>query len=845
MQIPKNPWQGTNENALKILETSSNGLSQIEAQKRLFKFGPNSISRHSPIPFLQIFFDQFIDLLVAMLVFASVLSFVLGDFKNGVIIGLIVLLNATIGFAQEYKAEKILKALSKLLPENVKVKREGKEIELSAKYLVPGDIVIIDEGDKVPADMRILESYELKVDEQVLTGEANGQDKMSKTYQDGNLALHERQNLLFMGTTVTCGEALGLVTATGFKTEFGKIATKTIEIQKEHSPLQQKTAQLAKKIALLAACLMLVLIVYHYFVNGNIVDALIFSVAIAAALVPEGLPATVSIALSAGARNLADHKALIKNLVSVETLGSTTVICTDKTGTITTGKMTVKEIWSFPHLKINSDELQKLILRVAILCNDAEVESDTEVGDPIEIALLKWAKDRGYDGQEFRKNFLKINEIPFNARRRFMSVTYKEGSYQFNCQKGAPEVIMAKCRLSQTDEAQINEKINAFASLGYRVLAFSYNEIFLGLVAIFDPPRLEVKDAIAKCRAGDIRVLMITGDNATTAKSIGMMVGIIDTPEVDIIDGKILDTLSDLQLRNKIHSVNIFARILPEQKFRIVDQLMKMGETVAVTGDGVNDAPALKRADIGIAMGITGTDVSKEAADMILLDDNFATIVQAVREGRNIFDNIKKFLFFIFTHNFGELLIVLLGFILGLPLTMLPVQILAVDLGTDVLPSMAFIAEKGSDVMKTKPRDKKVQLLRTSSLWHLSLLGTIIGIGAIINFIAVLKTTGNYAAATTVSFTTLAICQFFNAFMARTPQKSVFSYPFFSNKYLFGAILISLGLLLAIIYTQTFNNLLNTSPFPLYFWLRILLVGIIFVATEEIYKMIKKRYTAE
>ncbi|AKM82459.1 TPA: ATPase [Candidatus Berkelbacteria bacterium] len=843
MEIPKNPWQGTSDDLLKKLATNRGGLTDLEAQKRLLENGPNSISRQTPIPLLKIFLDQFLDLLVLMLIFACVLSFMLGDLRNGVVIGLIVVLNAIIGFVQEYKAEKILKALVKLLPEKVKVKRNGEEKEISAEYLALGDIVVINEGDKIPADIRVIESYELRINEQILTGEVNPQNKEAKDYKDGNLLITERLNLLFAGTNAADGEAIGVVVATGRATEFGKIAQKTMQINKEHSPLQEKTRQVAKKIAIFAAIWMIVLIFYHfYFVSSKIVDALIFAVVVAAALVPEGLPATVSVALSFGARNLARNKALIKNLVSVETLGSTTVICTDKTGTLTTGKMTVREVWEFANPEINPAEKKQLIRQVAILCNDAEVETDNAVGDPTEIALLEWAKKEGVDVAEYRKKYLKIDELPFNSRRRFMSTTYNLNGNKFNCVKGAPEIIAEKCHLNDEEKSQINKKMEEYASEGYRVLALAYNHIFLGLVSIFDPPRPEVKEAIENCKKGGIRVIMVTGDNPLTAASIGKITGITYDSFPEVIDGKSLSKMSDLELRQKLHHVNIFARILPEQKFRIVDNLMSMGEIVAATGDGVNDAPALKKADIGIAMGITGTDVSKQAADLILLDDNFATIVKAVVEGRVIFDNVKRFLFYIFTHNFGELMIVALGIFFGLPLTMLPVQILAVDLGTDILPSMSFIAEKEENVMSSKPRSKSVQLLNLESFIHLSLLGTVVGFGAIWNFTSVLNTTGNYAAATTVSLSTLAVAQAFNAFLARCPHVSIFKYSFWSNKYLIGSVLISLIILLLIVYTEPLNNFILTSPFPAVYWLRILLVGIVFLIVEELYKLIKKKH---
>lgn len=836
------PWQGTTEEVLKNLETSKEGLADFEAQKRLFHFGTNTILRQAPIPYLQIFFDQFIDLLVLLLIFAALLSFLLGETRNGVIISIIVLINAIIGFSQEFKAERILRALAKYLPTLVKVKRIGQEKQINAHYLVPGDMVILGEGDKVPADIRLLESYDLKTNDQALTGEAKPQNKEAKNYDSNNLSLVEVENSLFMGTVVTEGEALGVVTATGLSTEFGKIAQRTTTIDKSLSPLQQKTHRMAKRIAILAGLIVIGLVIYKYFASHDILDALIFSVAVAAALVPEGLPATISVALSLGARNLARRKALVRNLVSVETLGSVTVICTDKTGTLTTGQMEVKEIWDDLNPEIRKEEKEKLINEVFVLCSDAQINKDQEFGDPMELALLRWVDEQGINIEKMRHRFQKIDEIPFNSKRRFMSVTYRHNGREATYLKGAPEIIVDKCHLDEKEQNKIMAKFKEYAQEGFRVLALACNEIFLGLVAIFDPPRGEVRQALENCHQGNIRVIMITGDNALTAQSIAKMVGIIHQGSVHpIIEGENLDSMTDIELRSLLQKEPIFARTLPEQKYRIVDNLMKMGEIVAVTGDGVNDAPALKRADIGIAMGKAGTDVSREAADMVLLDDNFATIVQAIREGRAIFDNIKKFLFYIFSSNFGELLTVLIGMILGLPLPITAVEILSVDLGTDVLPSMSLIGEPSEgDVMKTKPRSKEVQLLTGESFFHLTLIGLIMGVGAVWNFIAVRNLNSSYQAATTASLATLVVAQGFNVFLSRCPNTTIFRYPFWKNKWLVLSVASSLILIFLMTYLDFFHRYILTGSFPLTIWSRIFIVGLILLAVEEIYKQIRK-----
>lgn len=838
MEILEKPWQGTSDELISKLESSKDGLSDLEAEKRLLKLGTNTITQKTPIPFLHIFFGQFTDLLVVMLIVASLLSFILGDSRNGIIIAIIVLINAIIGFSQEYKAQKILKALKNLLPENVKIKRGGEEKEIPSIYLVPGDLVILGEGDKVPADIRLLESYNLKVDEKTLTGEAKPQGKEINSGENTKL-LSDVSNTLFMGTVVTSGEALGLITATGINTEFGKIAVKTTEIDKSLSPLQEKTARMSKRVALLAVFIVIFLVVYKYFIGRDVLDALIFSIAVAAALVPEGLPATISVALSLGARNLARKNALVRNLVSVETLGSVTVICTDKTGTLTTGQMTVKELWQPDFIK----EDKNLLFETMVLCSDAVINKKGDFGDPTELALLKWAKEKGADIEKIRSSYRKVDEIPFSSKIKFMSVTFLKNEEKTFYLKGAPEVILKKCKLSQEEQNQIKYKFQKMAENGYRVLALAVNDIFLGLIAIYDPPRAEVKQSISECHNGGIKTIMITGDNALTAVAIGKEVGIIKNENYRIVEGLEIDRISDTELKNILLDYPVFSRVLPEHKYRIVENLMHMGEIVAVTGDGVNDAPALKRADIGIAMGKNGTDVSRESADMVLLDDNFATIVEAVKEGRAIFDNIKKFLFYIFSSNFGELLTVIIGLLLGMPLPITALEILSVDLGTDVLPSMALIFEPPeSNIMKTKPRSKEVQLLTGESFLHLTLIGLIMGLGAILNFKYVENLAGSYQAATTAALATLVVMQAFNVFLSRCGVTSIFKYHFFKNTYLFLAEIFSFALILAIIYTGALNKFIITAAFPLDTWLRIFLSGLILLIIEEIYKSFKRKY---
>ncbi|OGD56136.1 hypothetical protein A2V71_00090 [Candidatus Berkelbacteria bacterium RBG_13_40_8] len=834
-------WKVPIEEVFSELKSNKEGLSDFEVDKRLLHFGYNSIKAGSSFSFIGHLLKQLGDFLILLLIFASVLSFLLGDSRNGIIIAVIVVFNIIIGFSQEYRAQKILKALNKLLPQMVRVKRGNTEKLVHASSLVPGDIVTLAQGDKVPADIRLIESYDLRVDEKMLTGESKPQIKNASFSSVKELPLTEIKNILYMGTIISSGEALGIVIGTGHNTEFGKIAQKTTQIEKKLSPLQEKTAQMSKRIAILAVFIIIGLVVYKYFVDRDILDAFIFSIAVAAALVPEGLPATIAIALSIGARNLAKKKALARNLVSVETLGSVTIICTDKTGTLTTGQMRVNDVWFEPNLEISNEEKKRLFYEALVLCNDAQIEKNT-LGDPMEIALLEWAEKNGYSISQIKKKYEKVKDMPFNSKIRYMSTTFRDGGKTFSYLKGAPEVLMEICHLTEKERQIISKKFSEFAEKGFRVLAVAYNNLFLGLVSIYDPPREEARQAISKCREGHIRIIMITGDNPLTAATIAKMTGITFEHSPQMVLGEAIEKMSDTQLRNVLLGEPIFARALPEHKYRIVDNLIKMGEVVAVTGDGVNDAPALKHSDIGVAMGVSGTDVSREAADMVLLDDNFATIVVAVEEGRAIYDNIKKFLFFILSHNFGELLIILIGMILGLPLPLLAVQILAIDLGTDALPSLALIFEPPEkNVIKTKPRSNEVALLNKEGFFHLVLIGLIIGFGGIWNFSEVLKQAG-YVAATTSSLITIVISQITFSFAARCPNTSIFRYPFWKNRYLIYAALFGLILILSIVYLKIFNEWILTSPVGISVWLRAFVAAFVLLIFEEVYKLIKKNY---
>lgn len=898
------------EDALKLLETNLNGLSEKEAENRLRKFGLNEISEVKGEPIWKKILSQFTHFFAILLWVAAILSLIAKMPELTVAIIVVILINGVFSFWQEYKAEKAAEELKKLLPYQVKVLRDGEVKQIDAKYVVPGDIVLIAEGDRIPADLRLIEASDLQVDASVLTGESKPVRKEAGKFLLGEEPIINAKNLCFAGTNVVSGSGRGLVYATGMNTEFGKIAALTQTIEKEMSPLQKELIFVTRVIAAIAVFMGVVFFFLGILFAGlPRFDAFIFAIGIIVANVPEGLLPTVTLALALAVQKMASENALVKKLSSIETLGSCNVICTDKTGTLTKNEMTVKKIWVGEELEVTGagyepqgellfpeyadEESKKSLLEnikwlglISALCNNSKLKETDKgfsvIGDPTEGALLVLSKKIELDGQE--ENYSRLREIPFTSARKRMTVIVKSPEkkiYAFT--KGAPEVVLERCKfiilgskvikLDEETKRKVIEQVEEYSNQAFRVMGFAFKEIeatkniytlepeeieselcFVGLVAMYDPPRPEVEEAVKKCREAGIRVIMITGDHGLTALAVAKKIGIADdqTPQ---INGPDLDRYSNEELKNILKQKScIFARVTPEHKLQIVSLLKELDEIVAVTGDGVNDAPALKRADIGVAMGITGTDVAKEAADMILLDDNFATIVKAIEEGRAVFDNIRRFITYIFASNIPEivpyLVFVLSGGKIPLPLTVL--QILAVDVGTDLVPALALGTEPPEkDVMKRPPR-KRTERLLTPAIFARAygFLGIIEAIACMTSFFYAYVRSGwsiglplassgiTYLKARTMCLASIITSQVGNGFACRTTKESIFSKGFLTNRFYLVGIMVELVLINIFIYVSFFQKLFGHTPLDLKDWLFLIIWPPILLLADEARKAI-------
>lgn len=874
------------DDVLKALKTTNKGLSTGEVAKRLKEYGLNQLQEGKKETPLQIFLNEFKDFLIWMLIAAAILAVILPvlenggrglsvkDFFNAIIIAAILVINAIIGFIQEYRAEKAIEALKKMTALKAHVLRDGKKQEVEVASLVPGDIIFIGAGSKVPADARLIEAVNLEIQEAALTGESFPVAKNTEKLAE-KTALADRKNMVFSGTIVTKGRGKGVVVETGMRTEFGKIAAMLQNVEKDETPLQKHLRKFGKQLGILILIIAAVVFIAGLSFNlAEIAEMLLFSISLAVAAVPEGLPAVVTIALAIGIQRMAKRHALMRRLPTVETLGSTSVICSDKTGTLTRNEMTVKKIF------VNNTEVDvsgrgyslegkfskqtnmKMLLACGALCNDAERLQDEEYprrrdrfqGDPTEIALVVSAAKAGLDQKTLQRKNPRIYEIPFSSERKMMSTVHNFGKKKIMFTKGAPEVLLKTCskimingkvkKLSVKDRKTILQKNSEFAKKSLRVLGFAYKEIkgrpvekdlvFLGLQGMIDPPREEAKEAIKVCNEAGIRVIMITGDNKETALAVAHELGL----KGKAITGEELDKKG---VSKVIDEVSIYARVSPEHKLKIVDALKKQNHVVAMTGDGVNDAPALKKADIGIAMGITGTDVSKEASDMVLTDDNFKSIVNAVEEGRGIFDNIKKFVYFLLSSNLSEVLVILFAIIigpfLGAPLPLMAVQILWINIATDGLPALALSVEpREREIMKRKPA--KEDVLDKRSMIRMAYAGLIMTVGTLYLFFTSFKNNGAVYAQT-VAFTTLVIYELFNSFNARS-HKSVFKAGLFRNKWLIGAVILSFILQVVIVQIPFIGQAFKTTPLPLMQWLIIIAFASSVFIFDEIVKVFWK-----
>lgn len=813
------------------LATDKNGITDFEAMLRLKKFGFNRLKNIKKTKLIVKFLSQFKDVMVIILAAAALLAIFMGEPRDAMIILIIILINASIGFIQEFKAERILSAFSQHLSSFSKVIRNNKLKKILSSEIVPGDILFLEAGDAVPADARLIESFDLRVNEFSLTGESLPRSKfVCDIKKDKPLA--DIANTIFMGTSIVDGEGKAIVVKTGMNTEFGKIAKQVQSVKEELTPLQKQLVHIGRTTIKIALIIVVSTLLLFYFLGKTPKESLLFAIAAAVAVVPEGLPAATSIALSLGAQRMLKEKALVKKLLHVESLGSVTTICTDKTGTLTTGEMTVVKTILYNNIS------EDLLLKVLTFCNNAQVEQN--IGDPLEVALLKYVESKNIDVETIRKTNPQVFEIPFSSNKKMMTTICRQGKNNYAYVKGASAEIIRKSKLSNDQKEKITADHDALASSGLKVLALAFRDLaarndfknfeieqdleFVGLVGLEDPPREGVSEAIRLCKQAQIKVLMVTGDNGLTAQAIASQIGLIaDSDPIQVITGEKLHQMDDETLKRVLKGEVIFARIDPNQKLRIVKNLQEMKEIVAVTGDGVNDAPALVKADIGVAMGGVGTEVSKQAADMILLDDHFGTIIKAIKEGRRIFDNVKKFVFYVFSSNSGELFVALFGVLAGLPLPLLAIQILAIDLGTDVFPSLALgVEEAEQGIMKQPPRSKTNRVMDISMLVRLLAVGLTMAILGLIIYVFTLYQGGwrygqvlaenstLYFRATAAVYLTLVFCQVANAFSARTGKLSRKN--LFTNKWLIFGEIVSFSMLFAIFYWPPLQRVFKVLP---------------------------------
>ena len=864
------------------LVTSEKGLSEYEAKKRLHEYGFNEIKEVRRDSLYRKFISQFTHFLAILLWVASGLCF-LSEYLNpgegmlslGLAILGVIFINAIFTFIQEYRAEKAIEELKKLLPYYVKVIREGLLKEIPAREVVPGDVFLIAEGDRVPADARLIEANRLMVNNAPLTGESDSKIRNHQPFEGDSL---ESPNIVFAGTLVVSGSGKAVVFATGMSTEFGKIAHLTSGIEAGLSPLQREIIKVTRIVSFIAVVLGVMFFVIGTFIGKTFWHSFIFAIGIIIANVPEGLLPTVTISLAMGSQRMAKRKALIKTLTSVETLGSVTVICTDKTGTLTQNKMEVKKKWTLD----NEVTSIKWLMRIGYLCNNASFDNGNYKGDPTEAAILKIARE-DFKGEDIIAE--RIYEIPFDSDRKRMTTINIIDDGKFVLTKGALETVLPICnsifeergirKITEEDKASLQKVYHSFMEEGLRVIAFAFKRVsgdfdrikvkdeniesdlvFVGIMGLEDPPRPEVYEAIRKCREAGINVIMLTGDASKTAIAIGKQIGLISENPV-VLEGKEVDSMDDDILRSYLTSREIiFARMSPRHKLRIVSILKDIGERVAVTGDGVNDAPALRKADIGIAMGIAGTDVAKEASDMIILDDNFATIVNAIEEGRAVYENIRKFISYIFASNIPEIVPYIAYVIFKIPLPLTIIQILAIDLGTDMFPALALGSERPSEeLMKQPPRSPDERLLNLKILFRsYLLLGPIEALAGLYGFFYVLKT-GNwhwgdmlasnnilYIQATTACLGAIIITQIGNVFACRSFKESIFKIGFLSNKLILIGILIEIVISVFIIYHPLGNKIFGTAPLGLKTWVILLPFGVLLLIAEEIRKIITNRY---
>ncbi len=872
------------------LQSSEKGISDSDAKTRLQKYGHNEIKEGKKITPFEIFLNQFKSIVVWILIFATAISAVLGEYIDTIVILVIIIFISILGFIQEYKAERAIEALKKLASLKSTVIRDGQKKEVDSKDLVPGDIILLETGNKVPADARLIEVVNLQTQEAALTGESQPVKKNTGEVEEKS-ALADRKNMVFSGTIVVSGRCRAIVTGTGMQTEIGKIAKMIEDVKPEPTPLQKKMDKLGQqlgRIVLIIAAVIFAVEIFEnqaarqslfsldfvgFFINSK--DLLILAVAVAVAAIPEGLPAIVTIALALGTQRMLKRNALIRRLPSVETLGSTTVICTDKTGTLTANQMTVKRMFAngkiievtgvgydpkgeflFKNKPVKTEEIERILV-IGAVNNNSELREGKVIGDPTEGCLIVSAEKAGLKKSDLDREFPRIDEIEFTSERKMMTTMHRHHGNKVAYVKGAPEVVLKLCnyieidgkakKLTEEDKKEILEINKEFGDDALRVLAFAYktlvdtnpekNLIFAGLQGMIDPPRDEVKTAVEKCSRAGVKVVMITGDNEITARAIGNGIGLSGKA----VTGAQLDEMTNLE--EVVEEISIFARVNPEHKIKIVDALKKKGHIVAMTGDGVNDAPALKRADIGIAMGITGTDVAKEASSMILTDDNFASIVNAVEEGRGTYDNIRKYVAFLLSGNIAEVLIIFFGIIIGLPLPMTATQVLLINLVTDGLPALALSADPFEpNAMTRKPRKPEEPIYKDLNpfiiYYPAALTITALAVfswfyfGGGKNPEAILR-------AQTATFMTVGMFELYQSLSSRSTIYPSFKIGIFKNKFLVMAFLSSFAVIATSIFIPAVGKYLDMSPLTISQFGFIMVISLLGSAIIEINKYLK------
>ena len=822
---------------LREFQTTEKGLSDNEVRNRKDIFGDNALKEKKRKGILKVFFNQFKDLLVGILIVAGIISIITDNVESTLVIFIVILLNAILGTVQYFKAEQSLEALKSLTAAKCKVIRNGIKQEILSKDIVPGDILFLEAGDLIAADGRIIENHSLQVNESSLTGESLAVEKNAEVLSDDEIPLSDRKNMVFGGTLVTYGRAIAVVTSTGMNSELGKIANLMENTQAKETPLQKTLDKFSGKLAIIIITICIIVFVLEIYRDESILNALMFAVALAVAAIPEALSSIVTIVLALGTEKMAKENAIIKDLKAVEGLGAVSVICSDKTGTLTQNKMTVQKVYVDNKL-IEGRELKKdnlahrFLINNALLCNDSVTVEGKEIGDPTEVALVNLGEELHLDELVIREKYQRISEIPFDSDRKLMSTVNIVNNKQVLFTKGALDVLINKVnyvadshgirQLNDEERKEIIRVNKQLSEQGLRILAFAYKElqdkeeitkedendyVFTGLISMIDPPRVESKDAVHKCIMAGIKPVMITGDHKVTAAAIAREIGIMGKDDI-AVEGLEIDKLNDEQLKEKVKNISVYARVSPEHKIRIVRAWQSSGEIVAMTGDGVNDAPALKQADIGVAMGITGTEVSKDAASVILTDDNFSTIVKAVENGRNIYNNIKNSIKFLLSGNLSAIIAVLYCAIINLPMPFAAVHLLFINLLTDSMPAIAIGMEKSNgNLLKEKPRGRNESILNKELLKIVAFEGIIISIFTIISFYGG-NPNLNPKAASTMAFSTLCLARLFHGFNCRGNQ-SIFKLGITTNIYSICAFLVGVLLLSTVLFIPPLKIVFN------------------------------------